>query len=359
MPSNPKSTRVILLRHGRSTYNDLGLYQGSSDLSRLNPQGQVEAQHTGSLLSHLDLGAIYCSPLQRAQQMLAPILTKSESPISVFTHPSLREIDLPNWEGLSIQEVRENHSGEYRLWQEQPHQFQIKADKTDALKKSFPVVDLYQRAAQFWAETLPYYRGEILLVVSHAGTIRALISTAIGLEANHYHHLQQSNAGLSLLEFRSNRAELQVMNLTTHIGETLPKLKEGKKGLRLLLLPTSLSPVQSYLLQSVMEGVEIDFSFISGSSPIVVNSKHTFLVDKLWQGIIKDCWSMDPPSDRPLTGVILASEANLRELIQARLMPEIKVPLTGLSVLHFPAKDRPPILQALNLYSYPAIQLFA
>ncbi|HAA32071.1 MAG TPA: hypothetical protein DCE56_35680, partial [Cyanobacteria bacterium UBA8553] len=33
-------TRVILVRHGQSTYNLLGLYQGSSDESVLTQQGR-------------------------------------------------------------------------------------------------------------------------------------------------------------------------------------------------------------------------------------------------------------------------------------------------------------------------------
>ncbi len=60
------------------------------------------------------------------------------------------------------------------------------------------------------------------------------------MKCQDFHTLQQSNCGVSILSFigAEHQAELEAMNLTNHLGETLPKLKEGKQGLRLLLVPT-------------------------------------------------------------------------------------------------------------------------
>ncbi|HEY9710541.1 MAG TPA: histidine phosphatase family protein, partial [Oculatellaceae cyanobacterium] len=52
------ATRVILVRHGQSTYNLLGLYQGSSDESVLTQQGRQAARLTGAFLSGLSFDAI-------------------------------------------------------------------------------------------------------------------------------------------------------------------------------------------------------------------------------------------------------------------------------------------------------------
>lgn len=58
-----QGTRVILLRHGQSTYNALGLYQGSSDESVLTEVGRSDARKTGNFLKGLAFDAIYSSSL--------------------------------------------------------------------------------------------------------------------------------------------------------------------------------------------------------------------------------------------------------------------------------------------------------
>jgi probable phosphoglycerate mutase len=106
----------------------------------------------------------------------------------------------------------------------------------------YPVLNLYDRAAQFWQEILPLHPNKTILIISHGGTIRALISSALGISSRYYHFLQQSNCGISTLEFDSQNPKscsLTTMNSTEHLGEILPKLKAGKQGIRLILLPSN------------------------------------------------------------------------------------------------------------------------
>ncbi|MFY9782993.1 MAG: 2,3-bisphosphoglycerate-dependent phosphoglycerate mutase [Acidimicrobiales bacterium] len=59
---------LILLRHGRSTWNDLNLFTGWQDVD-LSPEGEAEAQVAGELLAaekDLDLRVLHTSVLTRA-----------------------------------------------------------------------------------------------------------------------------------------------------------------------------------------------------------------------------------------------------------------------------------------------------
>jgi 2,3-bisphosphoglycerate-dependent phosphoglycerate mutase len=59
---------LILLRHGRSEWNDLNLFTGWQDVD-LSPEGEIEAQVAGQLLaaeSDLDLRILHTSVLTRA-----------------------------------------------------------------------------------------------------------------------------------------------------------------------------------------------------------------------------------------------------------------------------------------------------
>ncbi|NEO48878.1 MAG: histidine phosphatase family protein, partial [Moorea sp. SIO4A3] len=69
------ATRVVIVRHGQSTYNIQQIIQGRSDQSVLTDKGRADAQKVGTALSSLSFDAIYCSPLQRAKQTAEIILS--------------------------------------------------------------------------------------------------------------------------------------------------------------------------------------------------------------------------------------------------------------------------------------------
>jgi len=228
---------VFLLRHGESTFNEQGRCQGCSDESVLTGNGVRTAALVGAYLRSDPPDVIFASPLRRACETAEIIQsTLRTSGVRVVLHNLLREVDLPLWEGLTYDQVRSNFSGEYRTWSERPDLLQMGGNR--------PVADLYRRAGHFWSEVLPQSAGKRLLVVSHVGTCRALIGSALGISARFYHRTQHSNGGLSILEFDGVEGDefgscrVKALNLTGHLEQPLPKLKEGKRGVRLLLLPS-------------------------------------------------------------------------------------------------------------------------
>lgn len=53
LPPISSSRRVVLVRHGQSTWNAEGRMQGSSDLSVLTDKGRRQAQATADFVSYL------------------------------------------------------------------------------------------------------------------------------------------------------------------------------------------------------------------------------------------------------------------------------------------------------------------
>jgi phosphoserine phosphatase len=222
----PQETRVILVRHGQSSFNAEGRYQGSSDESVLTEFGRETAIKTGEFLSGLTIDALYVSSLRRARSTASEILARlkpsitsgrhANDPVKIRVTPQLREIDLPAWHGLYHQDVWENFAEDYHCWKQHPDRFVMVDPQTN--KQFYPVLDLYARSRQFWQETLPHHGGETVMLVSHAGTIRALISTAFNLSPADYHSLRQSNCGISVLKFsQGNEPQLEVLNYTEHL----------------------------------------------------------------------------------------------------------------------------------------------
>ncbi|NJR50674.1 MAG: histidine phosphatase family protein [Leptolyngbyaceae cyanobacterium CSU_1_3] len=59
------TTRVILVRHGESSYNVDRRVQGHCDLSRLTEKGEAMATQVATALRGISVDAVYSSPLQR------------------------------------------------------------------------------------------------------------------------------------------------------------------------------------------------------------------------------------------------------------------------------------------------------
>ena len=354
-------SRVILVRHGRSSFNDQGRYQGSSDEAILTPKGIETARQVGEYLCHSTIDAIYTSPLLRAKQTTEEILKAmvDQRPKPITVSHELREIDLSVWEGLTYDHVRQHHRDSYECWQQQPHKFKLPVKNS----YHFPVKDLYQRAEKFWSYSLPHYAGKTMLVVSHGGTNHALISTALGLSPEYHHSLQQSNCGISILEFSDCDTQLIELNQTTSIKEVLPKLKAGKTGLRLLLLPEeTLSHTLCVQLAHRLVDVALDFCLaaVAGQQwmPTLLQQhpktaqfgaeKADFL--ETWKQILVE--STEP--ERLMTGLAIAPTHSIQTLLLQTLgghqhkNAKITIKPGHLSVVHYPHNHRP-VIQAINI----------
>ena len=148
------STRVILVRHGQSTYNVERRIQGRLDVSVLTETGQNTARQVGEALQGLKFDAIYSSPLQRAKQTAEIIHSCLDSPPPVQIKENLREIDLPLWAGMLREDVIEKYPEDYSLWKNLPHELCMEVSTPEEKTKYYPVLSLFKQASQFWSEVL-------------------------------------------------------------------------------------------------------------------------------------------------------------------------------------------------------------
>jgi phosphoserine phosphatase len=236
-------TRVIIVRHGQSSYNTEKRIQGRTDLSKLTDQGQKDAGKVGQALSNILFKAIYNSPLQRAKQTAEIIYNELANKTATAAVPQsshlLQEIDLPLWAEMLSADVKEKFADDYRIWKQTPDKLRMLVNDEQGSREHFPVLAIYEQARKFWEEILPQHQGETILIVGHNGINRALISTALGIPPSRYHSVQQSNCGITVLNFAGGLGEpvqLESLNQTQHIGETLPSLRPGHQGVRLLLV---------------------------------------------------------------------------------------------------------------------------
>lgn len=236
-------TCVIIVRHGQSGYNTERRIQGRTDASTLTEKGRNDASIVGKALSNILFNAIYSSPLQRAKHTADIIhnelATHPEQSAVIQVSDLLLEIDLPLWEALLTSQVKQKFVEDYQTWHQRPDELRMLLNDAEGTREHFPVLALYKQARQFWQEVLSHHQGETILIVGHNGINRALISTALGIPPSRYHSIQQSNCGITVLNFAGGLGEpvqLESLNQTQHTGETLPSLRPDHQGVRLLLV---------------------------------------------------------------------------------------------------------------------------
>ncbi len=230
------ATRVVIVRHGESTFNVQERVQGQlNDVSELTDKGQAMAQMVGGALKDLKFDAAYSSPLKRAQHTAQLVLSECPQAPGLVTSDLIKEVYLVAWEGLTFKEVQDDYPEQYQQWRKTPHRLTMKtADGQDFQ----PIHDLHDRAAAFWKAILPNHRDQTILLVGHSGINRALINSAIGLGPESYQRFDQSNCGISVLNFAGGFGEpvqIESINITAHLGLPIPK-KRRDDAIRLMLV---------------------------------------------------------------------------------------------------------------------------
>lgn len=100
--------RLLLIRHGQTTYNATGRMQGHLD-TELSDVGYSQARAAADLLEGKDITAIVSSDLIRARETAEIIARRLGLEASVDKR--LRETHLGEWQGMTSAEVDEQFPG--------------------------------------------------------------------------------------------------------------------------------------------------------------------------------------------------------------------------------------------------------
>jgi phosphoserine phosphatase len=231
------------VRHGESSFNVERRVQGHLDVSTLTEQGIADARRVAQALRGIDFQAFYHSPLQRTTHTAQAIWETLTADGTVVPQPvvnrDLIEISLPLWEGMLFDEVKARFPEGYQDWHRAPHELKMEVPTASGTQLFYPVPALFEQAGRFWDALLPQHVDQTILLVGHSGINRTLICTALGLSASQYQTLQQANCNISVLNFADGTlasAQLESLNLTSHLGLPLPKARKKYGTLRLLLV---------------------------------------------------------------------------------------------------------------------------
>ncbi len=197
-PATPVAVvgKVVLMRHAQSLWNLENRFSGWQDMD-LSVAGIEEARRAGRILkaAGLRFDRAYVSTLKRAARTLELVLHEIGQPgVTVERSWRLNERHYGAFEGMNKQEIAAKYGPEqFRAWRRgfvtrppelspddprHPRHDPRYADVDPGLLPAAESLqDTLQRVIPYWEQVIAPYlvQGQIVLVVSHGNTLRALI----------------------------------------------------------------------------------------------------------------------------------------------------------------------------------------
>lgn len=196
------TTTVDLLRHGEPVGGRK--YRGQLD-DPLSERGWEQMR--AAVGDHRPWDRIITSPLSRCRAFAEELAARTGLPLAI--EPRFRELGFGEWEGRTAEELlARDPQILVRFWQDPLNHTPPGAE---------PLTAFRERVLAAWEEWLGSQAGGHLLVITHAGVIRLLVSHVLDMPLDRLFRIQVPNAGLTRLRVERNGAGV-LPRLVFHAG---------------------------------------------------------------------------------------------------------------------------------------------
>ncbi len=203
--------RLWLVRHGESTWNAVGRFQGRAD-PPLTGRGYRQAVCLARRLVNVEAQALYASPLQRCRQTAQVIATALN--LSPRYDVRLEELHYGRAEGLTWDEILRRWPG-----------LQAHVGGDDLWRAHLPGAEslshLGGRVKRVFDEILRRHAGAgEVVVVTHSGVLRAFLSRLLDVRCGYAPALRFDNGALTQVTFTPpQRVEIRCVNVKSHLRQ--------------------------------------------------------------------------------------------------------------------------------------------
>jgi broad specificity phosphatase PhoE len=198
--------RLVIVRHGQTTWNANGFAQGHSDVD-LDETGRAQALNLAGALEGIRIGRVFCSDLKRCVETVQPLAARLG--IEPECRSDLRERTFGELEGAHYTEIRTWFAAEVR--QRGLGEHEIRPDGGESM------TDVWNRLAKFYR--LVEEMRENSVVVTHGGTGSLLMSRLMKGTVQTAKSIRLENAAISELIRRPDGYwQLIRLNDSRHLG---------------------------------------------------------------------------------------------------------------------------------------------
>lgn len=158
--------KLYVVRHGKTDWNDKGLFQGSIDIE-INEEGVRQAKELSKKIDLDKIDLCICSPLKRAKETTS-ILVNGK--LDIIYDDLLTERCFGFYEGTEVTFDLIERQWDYKL--------------NDSSNNMESIQDCLLRAKKFLNKIKENYSNKSILIVSHGCLIKAIHFNIVGYDEN-------------------------------------------------------------------------------------------------------------------------------------------------------------------------------
>jgi 2,3-bisphosphoglycerate-dependent phosphoglycerate mutase len=211
-----QATRLIVLRHGETAWNQDTRIQGHTDIP-LNNTGLWQAARLGQALAEEPLAAVYASDLQRAWSTAQAVA--GPHGLSVAAETGLRERHFGHLEGKTWLEIETHHPEDAKLWRTRQPEWMPQGGESLLALRERVLATLNQLAAR--------HMGHQVVMVAHGGVLDVVYRAATGLALQAPRSWELKNAAINRLLWTPESLTLVGWGDVSHLESDASALDEG------------------------------------------------------------------------------------------------------------------------------------
>ena len=209
-PPGPKSTLILLVRHGQTPTTGK-LLPGRAPGLHLADTGRAQAQAAADRIAALKtVDAIYASPLERARETAAPIAKVLGT--RVVIDKGLLECDFGAWTGAELKALMK--LPEWTTVQRSPSTFRFPGGES--------FTEMQTRIVSALDRICTAHPGGTVVCVSHADPIKAAVAHAMGTHIDLFQRIVISTCSISAIAYSVGGPVVLTVNST---GGSLSELR--------------------------------------------------------------------------------------------------------------------------------------
>jgi broad specificity phosphatase PhoE len=205
-------SRLILVRHAETKWNQQRRIQGGGSNIPLNEKGLVQAQDIANYFDGQSIKAVYTSPLLRASVTAEAIAQRLK--LETIHDERLKEIDAGELEGVAVAEVGDRFSKILASGEEKEDLPRLPGGET--------LKELQERAWSAVEDILHKHSDETVILVTHYFVIVTIICAVLELPLWRIDRFRLGNGSISVIERKDGVLRLIRFNEIPNCSEEQP-----------------------------------------------------------------------------------------------------------------------------------------
>lgn len=198
--------KLILVRHAITEDNKSCKLSGHID-SILSEDGKEQIKELTAFLKDENIDKIYSTTSSRTKYTVEHIA--KERNIEIIEKDCLKEISFGDFEGFDFNDIKLKYSEEFQKIIDYGYEYRYPNGES--------LIDSYDRVVKEMKEIISDNDNKTILICSHAGTIRNIITYLISNSYEYHWNFKIDNCSVTILEVDHGFAVVNSMNNTSFL----------------------------------------------------------------------------------------------------------------------------------------------